>query len=114
MDPPGIDDWVCAPDPSVHRHEGLRAPVAARLPRRGPWLCVPSSRTVCLWHLVTLAGAISTAAAPSGPRRRALWTFVLSGFGRRLGVASGLERAAPAAPRTRHLVGSPAQPGDHL
>src|SRR5205807_1550270 len=35
--------------------------VATRLPHfRGPWLCVPPSQAVCLWHLTALARDVST------------------------------------------------------
>ena len=54
MDPPRIGDWVISPDPLVHSQSRLRQLSLDGNPTpsvfRGPWLCVPPSRVVCLWH----------------------------------------------------------------
>src|SRR5947209_860129 len=62
IDPPGIGGyWACQiPGPLSHPGSQSEPPVAARLPlKRGPWLCVPPSRVVCLWHLLALAASVS-------------------------------------------------------
>src|SRR2546429_809936 len=57
MDPPGIGEWVCARSlgflaifgPDSFEHFG-GSPTSSG--NGGPWLCVPLSRVVCLWHLI--------------------------------------------------------------
>src|SRR5581483_4405573 len=122
MEPSWDFDWVCAPDPrpqSVIHDNVTSLLVVTRLPLyplRGPWLCVPSSRTVCPWHRSDSGSACIDTAQDKNDVFGRLCELCLGALGRPggLSIAPGLELATSTTPGAGDLVRRTAEAGNQL